>query len=51
MTGWNRKALRITVPRSPSEAQVEASEALCALAARHFDRAPAAAPHPPARPW
>ena len=36
LTGWNRKALRITVPRSPSVRQVEAAELLCAVAAQHF---------------
>jgi hypothetical protein len=36
LTGWNRKALRITLPASPSPAQVEAAELLCALAAQHF---------------
>ena len=41
LTGWNRKALRITVPPSPSPAQVEAAELLCALAAQHFARSAA----------
>jgi len=52
MTGWNRKALRVTLPPSPSEAQVEATETLCALAAQHFTpAAPAsAAPARPAAP-
>ncbi|MBA3272261.1 MAG: hypothetical protein H0T11_00110 [Chthoniobacterales bacterium] len=36
MTGWNRKAIRITLPPSASPAQVEAAELLCALAAQHF---------------
>ena len=40
MTGWNRKALRITLPPGPSEAQVEATELLCALAAQRFAAAP-----------
>lgn len=44
MTGWNRKALRVTLPPAASPAQVEAAEVLCALAARHFA---AAAPAPP----
>lgn len=48
MMGWNRKALRITLPPSPSAAQVEASELLCAIAAQHFVRA-APASGPPAR--
>jgi hypothetical protein len=45
MTGWNRKALRVTLPPSASTAQVEAAEVLCALAAQHFVKAtPAATP-------
>jgi len=36
MTGWNRKALRITLPASAAEGQVEAAEMLCALAAQYF---------------
>ena len=36
MTGWNRTALRITLPPSASPTQVEATELLCALAAQHF---------------
>jgi hypothetical protein len=36
LTGWNRKALRITLPPSPSAAQVEAAETVCAMAAQHF---------------
>ena len=36
MTGWNRRALRITVPATPSAGQVEAAELLCAIAAQHF---------------
>lgn len=36
MVGWNRKALRVVLPPSPSPAQVEAAELLCAIAARHF---------------
>jgi len=39
LTGWNRTALRITVPPSPSAEQVEAAELLCAIAALHFVRA------------
>jgi len=39
LTGWNRKALQITVPPAPTEAQVEAAELLCATAAQHFVRA------------
>jgi len=44
MTGWNRKALRITLPPGASPAQVEAAELLCALAAQHFISSP-----PPAK--
>jgi len=40
MVGWNRKALRIVLPPSASPAQVEATELLCAIAARHFIAAP-----------
>jgi hypothetical protein len=36
LTGWNRKALRITLPPAPSEEQVEAAELLCAIAAQRF---------------
>ena len=36
LTGWNRKALQITLPPAPSDAQVEAAELLCATAAQHF---------------
>ncbi len=44
LTGWNRKALRITVPPAPSAEQVEAAELLCAIAAQRFVRvAPAVA--------
>src|SRR5688572_25933629 len=39
LTGWNRKALRITVPPTPSAEQVEAAELLCAVAAQRFVRA------------
>jgi hypothetical protein len=38
LTGWNRKAIRISLPPSPSPAQVEATELLCAIAAQHFVR-------------
>jgi hypothetical protein len=40
MTGWNRKAIRIVLPPSPSPAQVEATELLCGIASRHFVRQP-----------
>jgi hypothetical protein len=36
LTGWNRKALRITLPPAPSPEQVEAAELLCAIAAQRF---------------
>ena len=36
MTGWNRKALRITLLPSSTPEQVEAAELLCAIAAGHF---------------
>ena len=39
LTGWNRKALRVTLPPSPSPSQVQAVELLCAIAAQHFVRA------------
>ena len=48
LTGWNRKALRITLPPGPSGAQVEAAELLCALAARHFV---SVAPPAGGQPW
>jgi hypothetical protein len=48
LTGWNRKALRITLPPSPSAAQVEATEMVCAMAAQHFVRASPAGGTPPA---
>jgi hypothetical protein len=38
MVGWNRKAIRIALPESASTAQLDATEILCALAARHFVR-------------
>jgi hypothetical protein len=50
MTGWNRKALRITLPPAPSAAQVEATEMLCALAAGHFAKQDPSAPPPSFRP-
>ncbi len=44
LTGWNRKALRITLPPNPSPAQVDATEMICAMAAQRFVRAPAPPP-------
>jgi hypothetical protein len=45
MTGWNRKAVRITLPPGAEEGQVRAVEMLCAVAAQHFIPSP-----PPPRP-
>jgi hypothetical protein len=43
MLGWNRKALRVTLPVTASPAQVETVESLAALAARAWaDKTPAA---------
>lgn len=36
LVGWNRKAIRVTLPPAPSPAQVDATELLCAIAAQHF---------------
>ena len=36
MTGWNRKAICVTLPAMASEAQVRAVENLCALAATEW---------------
>lgn len=44
MLGWNRKALRISLPNAASEAQIEATEDLCALAARKWVAAAKAEP-------
>jgi hypothetical protein len=49
MTGWNRKALRITLPPTSSPTQVEAAELLCALAAQRFVSRPAPAGTSPGR--
>jgi len=43
MIGWNRKAVRLMLPSAASEAQVEAVELACAVAATHFPP-PTAAP-------
>jgi hypothetical protein len=50
LTGWNRKALRITLSPSPSAAQVEAAELVCAIAAGQLvpNPAPAVLPGSPA---
>lgn len=37
MLGWNRKAMRITLTLPATPAQVDAAEALCALAAREWN--------------
>jgi len=43
MLGWNRKALKISIPAAATDAQVAAIESLCALAAGPwFGTAPAA---------
>lgn len=42
MVGWNRRALRITLPAAAPSGQIEAAESLCAIAAQRF-RNPAAA--------
>ena len=44
MLGWNRKAVRVTLPPGASPAQVEAAEMLCAFAARAFPKSAAPAP-------
>jgi hypothetical protein len=43
MVGWNRTAVRITLPPSASAAQVDAAERLCAIAALRFAPPPGAA--------
>ena len=50
LTGWNRKAVRVTLPPSPSPAQVEAAELLCAMAAQHFARTTAPSTAAPPKP-
>jgi hypothetical protein len=42
MVGWNRRAMRITLPAAAPAGQVEAAELLCTLAAQRFNT-PAAA--------
>jgi hypothetical protein len=39
MTGWNRKAIRITLPAQASDAQIGAVESLCTLAAMEWTAA------------
>ena len=36
MLGWNRRAIRITIPATATEAQVKATETLCAIGARKW---------------
>ncbi|HEX8523728.1 MAG TPA: hypothetical protein VF669_15845 [Tepidisphaeraceae bacterium] len=36
LTGWNRTALRITLPPSSTSEQLEATELICAIASHHF---------------
>jgi hypothetical protein len=36
LIGWNRKAVRITLPASATDTQIEAAEIACAVAATHF---------------
>lgn len=36
LVGWNRKAIRITLPPSASPLQIETTELICAMAAHHF---------------
>jgi hypothetical protein len=38
MVGWNRRALRITLPAAAPSGQVAAAESLCAIAARRFQQ-------------
>jgi hypothetical protein len=40
LTGWNRKAMRMTLPDQPSHAQVSATEQLGALAAAEWTTVP-----------
>lgn len=44
MVGWNRKAMRVTLPAGASAAQAEVVELMCAIAARRFAPAAPAAP-------
>jgi hypothetical protein len=44
MVGWNRRALRITLPAAASAGQIEAAESLCAIAAHRFTKSAGAAP-------
>jgi len=44
MVGWNRRALRITLPPSASPALAEVVEMLCAIASQRFAKATPATP-------
>jgi hypothetical protein len=46
MVGWNRTALRITLPPTASAEQVTAAELLCAIAAMRFARPAGSADRP-----
>jgi hypothetical protein len=46
MVGWNRKALRLTLPPTASPEQVAAVEFVCAIAARRFPSSPVAVGNP-----
>jgi hypothetical protein len=43
MLGWNRKAVRITLPTNATNVQIEAAEMICALSAKKWQTAPTAA--------
>jgi hypothetical protein len=43
MVGWNRRALRITLPAAASADQIGAAESLCAIAAHRHNKPAAAA--------
>ncbi len=44
MTGWNRKAIRVTLSASPTDAQLLATELICAVAAATWAGTAAATP-------
>ena len=48
MVGWNRRALRLTLPPTASAEQVAAAELLCAVAAKRFTPSTARTPASPA---
>jgi hypothetical protein len=43
MLGWNRKALRVSIPANSSDVQVAAVETMCALSAKPWVEAAAKA--------